>query len=1277
MTVSSPPTYRNTRQNFYTDKSSDNNPVGSIISTFKSITNVYDNNYIPLTSYRVVAGNSNTQNKPEYQYPGYVYCDGAEYNISDFPVLYSIIGNDYGGTARPAINIIDGGSGYDAATGIIFSPAPTGGTTIVADLNIVNGVVTAVNITEVGAGYITEPTFSFINAGSGTGLDLEINIGNDGSLETINKDNVFEHWGESRSLGTFTVPDLKTKKVVGYGNVYGIGSPSIGLLTLGAGATNGIVKQGGSWYFDKGSQAGYFALGTITTTGYERVTNDVSTSVIGNQKISVTMDQRRLQRVPEHDHFIYSTRADDTFGWHSALSYDRYLVDYSNATARLNTWTPVGGLQYEHKHGLSKQAISEPTVATYDVYDWNAGADGTGSIKYKTATGDFYFASGGAGSGTFEEQTYIPNTLFRTFVGTSTNGSAIGNREVRTGGKEIITYTQDIEYTGSTNISFPSNWETMDIEIQGGGGSGSDGTQAGNDGNDVSFSVTAGGTLLSLTAEGGEGGGKSSNFTSGGTGGQVIKSGSALNDGIVVSEVSADGTAGQQGSGAGGIFPGSSNPDNPNQAGVGGASLVRTNTGGGSDGIHTFIGTASNVQNSYTYQPSTSIQTATLTTSSKFTEIKVILGAGAGGDSQQGTTPSFTTYNNVRGGTGYPGAVTTVEVLNPDGSNSWQFTLQPGYQGQRWSGGNGDGTGGAGGNGWNNSSGQRGGDGATDDGGGGGGATVVFLNGVLVAGAGGGGGGGGLQNDQTYPYNGGDGEPATNLIYESTAALYTGGGTAGGNYGCVGGGGGGGGGGVAPSGSQGGGSGGAGGDPNGVGGWAGHGGGKGGKSGTSAVDTNVFNHINTTASNGGGGYVTIETTEDNSAWSPGGGGGGAGGYLNYTIKNAKLPGASSAQLTYNGSSSSGVGGTNNGYPPYARVGFGVVTGYDGGEVTTTTGDIIVDANTGTNIYASGAGTGAGGGFALPVTQVPEVEFIGGGGNGAAASVVVSGGKVTSISLDNAGTGYTSAPQVRIKHGAGTRAFATCTVQESGNRSIDTLVLSSQVVPEAYNTAWGYVKLSGDDLTRYVVVREADTTNVKRFYIKVARGNGVNGGNTPENGGDELKIYYNTDLSLNFSSFLGVIVPIPTSQELSNLYDGTGSGGNPTNWYWYGIDLPTAAQKANVRFKIVQDRNAAGAGNDNASDTDHYGICDFIYEYKQITELVYVPAAGKMSTNIDELSYDIGGPVDSFYRSGAVGNDATFTMTPQVPLIPDAAIDPDKNIPLVEPYHLTKYLIKAF
>ena len=126
-----------------------------------------------------------------------------------------------------------------------------------------------------------------------------------------------------------------------------------------------------------------------------------------------------------------------------------------------------------------------------------------------------------------------------------------------------------------------------------------------------------------------------------------------------------------------------------------------------------------------------------------------------------------------------------------------------------------------------------------------------------------------------------------------------------------------------------------------------------------------------------------------------------------------------------------------------------------------------------------------------------------------------------------------------------------------------------------------------------------------------------------------------------------------------------------------MDLPSAAQKPNVQFKIVQDRNPAGATNDNSTDSDHYGICDFIYEYKETTELKFIPAGGKMSTNIDRLSYEVEGAVDGFYTTGATGNDATFTMTSQVQLVPDAAIDPDQDIPLIEPYHLCKYLIKAF
>ena len=34
---------------------------------------------------------------PAYTHDGYLYCDGSEYNIADYPALFEVIGNDYGG----------------------------------------------------------------------------------------------------------------------------------------------------------------------------------------------------------------------------------------------------------------------------------------------------------------------------------------------------------------------------------------------------------------------------------------------------------------------------------------------------------------------------------------------------------------------------------------------------------------------------------------------------------------------------------------------------------------------------------------------------------------------------------------------------------------------------------------------------------------------------------------------------------------------------------------------------------------------------------------------------------------------------------------------------------------------------------------------------------------------------------------------------------------------------------------------------------------------------
>ena len=60
--------------------------------------------------------------------------------------------------------------------------------------------------------------------------------------------------------------------------------------------------------------------------------------------------------------------------------------------------------------------------------------------------------------------------------------------------------------------------------------------------------------------------------------------------------------------------------------------------------------------------------------------------------------------------------------------------------------------------------------------------------------------------------------------------------------------------------------------------------------------------------------------------------------------------------------------------------------------------------------------------------------------------------------------------------------------------------------------------------------------IYNVLFKVARGNNNNGGELPENGGDELLLYYNTDESLNFpsSGFMGTLVPIPPHLKLHQI-----------------------------------------------------------------------------------------------------------------------------------------------
>lgn len=73
------------------------------------------------------------------------------------------------------------------------------------------------------------------------------------------------------------------------------------------------------------------------------------------------------------------------------------------------------------------------------------------------------------------------------------------------------------------------------------------------------------------------------------------------------------------------------------------------------------------------------------------------------------------------------------------------------------------------------------------------------------------------------------------------------------------------------------------------------------------------------------------------------------------------------------------------------------------------------------------------------TSAPAVAITGGGGSGATATATVVGGVVTGVVVTNAGSGYTSAPTIAFTGGAGTGATATASAGVAANGVVSELL----------------------------------------------------------------------------------------------------------------------------------------------------------------------------------------------------------------------------------------------
>ena len=1469
--MTSTQSYRNPRQGFYTDLTVDTTPVGAIVPNLKTGTNSFDHNFVKYgaTAFPVLtesAGNAYLLgDDPAYTHDGYLYCNGDEYNIGDFPSLYQIIGNKYGGRSSSGIDVITGGEGYTSAPSITISDPPTGGITATCEAVVESGKIKHINLLLPGKGYTEPPSLTLTGGftGNGTGssiqgytnvlayiggifytvgnnytttpysgsglgsgatvniltigtyqaggigtiaiasggtgyvvgdklkinhkypgaimsstyvsgegananrtggvtyavevlnswtsadgeggefnvvvaadgsatLDVgsdyipgpngnrgwkyvqnetitipsssigggddlvlkvnsvtgdgergsievtsvgaggasfEVRLGSDGDIEGINTNNVMEWWGDPY-LGTFCVPDLKTKKVVGNGPVFGQNSPNVGNSQLGVGTT------GGAWYLAKEQQDEYFSLGRIVTSGYDQVVESTECSIIGQQQIEITMRESKLSGAPQHNHTVYHSEPGFN-SFQAEASGDRYLQDYREGKGRLSRWYPTGGIVFTHKHGLLRSPITDNTVATYDVFDAVGGAGGCGSIKDPSATDKYYMASGASDAGTWEFQTYIPEPVMKKFTGSSN----IGGRTVNSGGTAVYDYSDEWEFTspGSYSINLGNVSGTPDrliYQVIGGGGSGAAGTSQGNDGGD---SVIVVGSELTLTAEGGTKGGASSGMQggTGGAGGQATSSGSVSAGGALDGFDGANGGTGQTSLG----FPLADYPNDPMGGGQGGTG---GDYGKGSNGINLLIGgqsgtfteTLTGITGTFNFVNASG---GIITNPSS---VNFVVAGGKGGTAGRG------------GYTGYNGAVVSVDLVSSEldefNQGTWSFVRGTAAGGRMNGSGDHGGNGGYGGEGHQEA-----------DGGGGGACSIIKRGTQTLVGAGGGGGAGASGYDGGAGVNGSGPPSGYSSPDATTQALGTGGGGTGGHYGCIGGGGGGGGSGVARNGitfggiGNGGASGGPGGAPGGDGG---HQGGAGGQSGVSSYRSdwftlNSFSHSNDYGGvNNGNGYATATVVYNNDYWTSGGGGGGAGGLWAGDIGWTGLNNPGSISVTV-GAGGAGInpggqttGSTASGDGGYVKIGLGKIVGYSGGQTGTSVGDIVAAGSQDNtvwdvNVVGNGQGTGTAGNFKLPTTQVPDVYIVGGGATTLAeASVTVANNKVTAITLDSAGAGYTETPYVYVMNGAGGGTKITSTIDTQAE-NIDQLLLTANSSTQYTN----YVKfggLSGTTGTRFIELVPVDTTNTHYFSIKACRGNGVNGGDVAE---EVLRVYYQPADTTGWTLIDTIITPNSVRTDpiigdvpiVSTAWDGA-SGA--TQWYTYSVGLPQNARGVGTKIKIEQPRATPSASNDNDLDSDHYGIAEFIYWNEKVTGLVFVPTAGKISKSaVDKLAYTVQGETGPgiTYSSGLQASEATLTLKSTTKIEPQATIDPDIDVPLITTYRLCKYLIKAF
>ena len=84
---------------------------------------MHDDSGIPIGTIMCVFvdTNGNGASAVANNYPGWIYCDGSQHSVNDYPMLYDIIGNKYGGTNPSTVTLSDWGNPAGTVQNAVFN----------------------------------------------------------------------------------------------------------------------------------------------------------------------------------------------------------------------------------------------------------------------------------------------------------------------------------------------------------------------------------------------------------------------------------------------------------------------------------------------------------------------------------------------------------------------------------------------------------------------------------------------------------------------------------------------------------------------------------------------------------------------------------------------------------------------------------------------------------------------------------------------------------------------------------------------------------------------------------------------------------------------------------------------------------------------------------------------------------------------------------------------------------------------------------------------------